>query len=72
VWWLTPIILAVWEAEMGSMLAWANKILSQPIKAGLGGTHLSSSYKKSRNRRTVVHISLGIKSRLYLKKKKKK
>jgi hypothetical protein len=39
----------------------------QPVKAGHGGTHLSSSYSGSINRRLTVQVGLDINVRAYLK-----
>jgi hypothetical protein len=73
--WLTPVILATWEAEIrrilfgGQHLQNVGEIPSKLIKPRHGGTHLSSKLGgKHANRRTVVQVGLSINSNILFEK----
>jgi hypothetical protein len=71
--WLTPVILATGEAEIrkiefrGQSRQKVIETPSQPVKAGHGGTPLSSSYSGGIQPRLMAQAGPGINARPYLK-----
>jgi hypothetical protein len=67
------VILATQKAEMGKVAIQGQprqkvcEITPQLIKAGLGGTCLSSQLHRSINRKIVIQASSGMRARPYLK-----